>query len=954
MPSHDTNMASVDPWNWSVDEVVVKIAAVTPLHRRKQVESFLRQNAVDGTVLLQHLQSEDIYNEFDDDDTLASAILGTVRKLQRISSHYAQHRLTLPSLRARLCRQVQFPSPVTSPQVRQIGPLEEPVVPHHVIPPEPKMSSNRSKPEDALVPQRPIHLSAVASPQVPTTQGQQQIFNTENQQYGSTLMEPRHRDGEELILGADGSLKRRKLNLVALDRAAVWQLNPNTLFSRPDAPNFEEDAASDSSDNFSFVIAKPSRHKEHSREVQAVRNVLKNNLRRCKAFAVQQSRRRHRQDYITVKSSEDKISLPAVLSDDSDFADNHDWDYLLDKYHEGGQDLPCYGESGSENNFSDACLDEMDEETQQTRPASQLSEQQILAAIDEFVGSLEIKWKEEKLLIRENKAWSIWRKGYRDRSAVIQGARLRLHHLERRLDKLKRDIAGVEWSSHKQLQRQCAVLDVTVFERLDELWKIQLWRSAKPPPRPTKIARPTRVRTAPIQLDSASDGEDVESDSDSFIDDDDDDNEDERQDANKQVQLPRSMTPTRMPELEAPHTPQTTFSVVNNNGIPLSAFPSTSSIDTDTEMVGEVSNIVSPASLDIVVRQTSRTAMVNDTAEVSDYDSSSPLARHEPPRRVSETIEIDSDPPSPPVIDLTNSPPRSLRRSASPGSTDGQALPLSSVRVWDDAPEEASKSEIASWNWAELEGNHDRKRTIIKIIHEMRPRHWNRMKESTLTTTVGTLAYDLMRALSAMMQDHSKRKAALPSLSDLDVWRALTMAKLYLCWTFCDHTYWSTDIIDFPTKDTAAQGTDKHGFCRFVQRMFKRKMKRVATVSESSEDDSLSEEHAKPGKRKVKIDRSAEQQRTAALQRQAAGEENKKKLVLNMGSSFASETGTVMINTATTDATPIFINKYISGQIKPHQIDGVQFLWRELITPGSNAQGCLLAHTMGLGKTMQV
>lgn len=40
--------------------------------------------------------------------------------------------------------------------------------------------------------------------------------------------------------------------------------------------------------------------------------------------------------------------------------------------------------------------------------------------------------------------------------------------------------------------------------------------------------------------------------------------------------------------------------------------------------------------------------------------------------------------------------------------------------------------------------------------------------------------------------------------------------------------------------------------------------------------------------------------------------------------------------------------------MKPHQKAGLQFLWREITAEQVDMQGCLLAQTMGLGKTMQV
>jgi SNF2 family DNA or RNA helicase len=50
----------------------------------------------------------------------------------------------------------------------------------------------------------------------------------------------------------------------------------------------------------------------------------------------------------------------------------------------------------------------------------------------------------------------------------------------------------------------------------------------------------------------------------------------------------------------------------------------------------------------------------------------------------------------------------------------------------------------------------------------------------------------------------------------------------------------------------------------------------------------------------------------------------------------------------------VYIHPHIGARIKPHQIEGVRFMWREVVMDRKNQQGCLLAHTMGLGKTMQM
>ncbi|KAK0738322.1 SNF2 family N-terminal domain-containing protein [Schizothecium vesticola] len=48
----------------------------------------------------------------------------------------------------------------------------------------------------------------------------------------------------------------------------------------------------------------------------------------------------------------------------------------------------------------------------------------------------------------------------------------------------------------------------------------------------------------------------------------------------------------------------------------------------------------------------------------------------------------------------------------------------------------------------------------------------------------------------------------------------------------------------------------------------------------------------------------------------------------------------------------IYINDHIGAKIKDHQIEGVRFMWNNIVK-SSLGQGCLLAHEMGLGKTMQ-
>lgn len=49
----------------------------------------------------------------------------------------------------------------------------------------------------------------------------------------------------------------------------------------------------------------------------------------------------------------------------------------------------------------------------------------------------------------------------------------------------------------------------------------------------------------------------------------------------------------------------------------------------------------------------------------------------------------------------------------------------------------------------------------------------------------------------------------------------------------------------------------------------------------------------------------------------------------------------------------VYLDPHIASRVKPHQLKGIQFMWREIVEDPKQ-QGCILAHTMGLGKTMQV
>ena len=92
---------------------------------------------------------------------------------------------------------------------------------------------------------------------------------------------------------------------------------------------------------------------------------------------------------------------------------------------------------------------------------------------------------------------------------------------------------------------------------------------------------------------------------------------------------------------------------------------------------------------------------------------------------------------------------------------------------------------------------------------------------------------------------------------------------------------------------------------------------------------------------------NAQQRAQERLRRQAQLQNQLSK----MGAS-AEDPAAMIVNGKAGDEM-IIVNNQTGSRIQPHQLEGIQFMWGEIVTDGEE-QGCLLAHSMGLGKTMQV
>ena len=128
-------------------------------------------------------------------------------------------------------------------------------------------------------------------------------------------------------------------------------------------------------------------------------------------------------------------------------------------------------------------------------------------------------------------------------------------------------------------------------------------------------------------------------------------------------------------------------------------------------------------------------------------------------------------------------------------------------------------------------------------------------------------------------------------------------------------------------------------FYKFLRNVFELQQPKIPVVQQIS-----------PSKR----DEVARQKRRKAQERKDLSILKARELKdTSQQTKHVDEAGDIPVNITKSDTEDyIYLNKYLSSNVKHHQINGIRFMWRELLNDPTE-QGCLLAHTMGLGKTMQ-
>ncbi|KAL5342934.1 hypothetical protein BJX70DRAFT_240042 [Aspergillus crustosus] len=597
--------------------------------------------------------------------------------------------------------------------------------------------------------------------------------------------------------------------------------------------------------------------------------------------------------------------------------------YLLDKYpvqEDLGDAYPVYGDSGSEGEFDEITWKEIEEERNEPTPLqkAKLSRVEIRSIIQDCIIEYEKSWSETRQAKEECKARSIWlaaRQGNRVNQEIkALGKDITL--LEKRLHKLQDELLKVEFSTPAEVRTQCQCLEHTVLHIQKQKWRISVLQQDKCPPKsvPTPRSRqPKRIVADEDSLESESD----------FIEDDIPDHPiiDYNETYDAQVEShPWSSSSSDGDDdvISVSGTRRRT------RGQPPKIFASSSS------SADSPPPPLLPGDLDVI----DLTMESPQPSEPEDYTIETPLLN--PVGANKSNVPT----PSMPEVDSSMSPLPSL---SSLSDTHVKA----EGRRYSPLPEIDNMKEILSTEWELIEERQDRRRLLAKLIGSLSDKERKDLSDYIPEYQFSKLKSLTGQGLRALIKGHRK----FSKLNDLEIDLIMRTVSLYVSWVNCAHL--DNKGIRKKLVIAALEDLDGDGFGKYYEELINRlrssrAWKRTEAASPERELDSQNTPHKKR-KREVKESQSAKMTQANAQRRVARQERQRSLLEKQLGVHVGG-----LDNQPVSFKEPvIYLDPHIGSRVKPHQLKGIQFMWRELVED-KNQQGCLLAHTMGLGKTMQV
>ncbi|GFF28202.1 helicase ARIP4 [Aspergillus udagawae] len=644
------------------------------------------------------------------------------------------------------------------------------------------------------------------------------------------------------------------------------------------------------------------------------------------------------------------------------------YSYLLQKYPavEDNQDVcPLYGDSGSEGEFDEETWQEIAHERDdiaQSKPAK-LTPAEVDSVIEDCMAEFVNRWRQNGLPKEEYKARKLWVTARRAKCTYqkVKAINRDVTLLEKRLGKVLEAIRGSEYASKSELQTQCQSMEQTIIDIQKQKWRVSVLEEEKCPP---KVASAPKTKPLPKPEVRAADEESLHSESDvssdlqdDFIDD------SEVQGGASFIENPGngdSIDRRRTTPASTPSTSESDDDIISPSGIrrksraKRSPFMATSSPSPDSSDNAQRSEIIDltmdspPASADEFRIETPPLNPVRPTRWTESDDVSLKIERSpsiSPPPRLSSNVVVEI-PKRPEIINRKPEGSKSTRKFNT-----------------SDLPDHNDFDGLLSYPWEVLEERHDRRRLLAKLIAAMPDSEREEMASSIPEYEYGELKELVGQGLGILL----KGQIGIPELDSEQSELLMRTASQFISWVNCIYIPASKGISKkhiLKAQDEIADFKVFHkelckglGLCKGLKFAREPSEKSTRTSSEHvDESEGENSEHVnaphKKRKKEVKESQDVKRNQASAQQRVARQEKERRRLEHKMKLMGVSNTDPTRQAVSFGDPI-IYLDPHIGQRVKPHQLNGIQFMWRELIQD-EKQQGCLLAHTMGLGKTMQV
>lgn len=605
--------------------------------------------------------------------------------------------------------------------------------------------------------------------------------------------------------------------------------------------------------------------------------------------------------------------------------------HLLETYPPNDADvLSLLGDSSSERGYDTETREEMEEDERQSRPDTPLDtsgnveDAEFNKIVDEYINERKTQFIEIRLPKELPKGFQIWTRGQEFPSMKAQIS-TRLAHLEKRCQSLRKALAEAQHSFRSSLLQACACLDPTVVDICLNQWKLSILEKTSPPP---KVACPPRT-PRPEKPSVNSDGEEtLSSDSDSVCD------TGEAVDDQSPEQLEDGLDLALVSDLEESEIPQDEEEPPSRAAHQYGPFLDYSS--SEGEDLGhhffEEERYESPAAKrrrlekNSVHQDNSTSSLMPMTALPFVRDVALPSEECE----AEGQMEANIYPVNPTHLNTHESVDL---------ASDNLSETDEAVRVFDD---------VYSMMWATITEGGNRLHLVAKALTGLPNNRINQLSQFLGPYMPCVYRDYALDALKHMSDDSSVIEEIDPEESH----SAMLMTALFVSWI---------NVIQVPhgaftAKQVKAaivaigEDLDIGQFAPFLKCLndLIRGYRKWSTLSSRVQPhEKKPTQHQWPKRKRLFATVTLNQAQKDGQQRQADQDEAIR--------AFRSR-----VDYEDIPAKPVSfrdpviqLDPYIGRWIQPHQLHGVQFMFREIVE-NKRPEGCLLAHTMGLGKTMQV